>query len=418
MYKSFKTLFFLKKGNRYKGGAMPIYVRIGINGQRREISIQRSCDPKNWNQKTGRSRGTNQEVSQLNSYLDAVQGRIFDIQKESELTNEQFSPELVKNKLLGTNHKQQHSLIEVFKYHNQQFADLVGKEFSKGTLKKFYSVLKSLQNFIDWKYKMTDFPISQLSHQFITDYEFYLKSIQGIQHNTAMGNIKKLKKIVRQCVANDWLAKDPFMSYKIKIRETHRAYLSEEELQMLTNKEFSIARLDQVRDIFLFSCFTGLAYSDVMKLSPSDIAIGIDGEKWVYTTRTKTDTASRIPLLPKAQEIINKYSKHPKALSANKLLPTLSNQRLNSYLKEIADVCGFNKELTFHCARHTFATTVTLTNGVPIESVSKMLGHKSLRTTQMYAKILDIKVSDDMKLLKKKMEQVEPLQIKIINNLS
>ena len=402
MYKSFKTLFFLKKGNRYKGGAMPIYVRIIIDGQRKELSIQRSCDPKNWNQKSGRGRGSNQEISQLNSYLDAVQGRIFDIQKESELINEQFSPELVKNKLLGADQKQQHSLVEVYKYHNQQFADLVGKEFSGGTLKKFNSALKSLQNFIQWKFGTTDFPINKLSHQFITDYEFYLKSIQGIQHNTAMGNIKKLKKIVRQCVANDWLDKDPFMSYKIKIRETHRAYLSEEELQTLTNKEFSIARLDQVKDIFLFSCFTGLAYADVMKLSPSDIAIGIDGEKWVFTTRTKTDTASRIPLLPMAQEIITKYSNHPKSVSAKKLLPTLSNQRLNSYLKEISDACGFTKELTFHCARHTFATTVTLTNGVPIESVSKMLGHKNLRTTQQYAKILDIKVSTDMSILRSK----------------
>ncbi|NOS55990.1 MAG: site-specific integrase [Cyclobacteriaceae bacterium] len=408
MYKSFKTLFFLKKGNRYKGGAMPIYVRIIIDGQRKELSIQRSCDPKNWNQKSGRARGSHHEISQLNSYLDAIQGRIFDIQRESELINEQFSPELVKNKLLGVNQKQQHSLIEVYKYHNQQFADLVGKEFSGGTLKKFNSALKSLQNFIRWKFGTTDFPISKLSHQFITDYEFYLKSIQGIQHNTAMGNIKKLKKIVRQCVANDWLDKDPFMSYKIKIRETHRAYLSEEELQTLTNKEFSIARLDQVKDIFLFSCFTGLAYADVMKLSPSDIAIGIDGEKWVFTTRTKTDTASRIPLLPMAQEIIIKYSNHPKAVSTKKLLPTLSNQRLNSYLKEISDACGFTKELTFHCARHTFATTVTLTNGVPIESVSKMLGHKSLRTTQHYAKILDIKVSADMNILRSKFSAQSP----------
>lgn len=165
-----------------------------------------------------------------------------------------------------------------------------------------------------------------MGFEFVNDYEFYLKSEKNCSHNTAMGYIKKLKKIVRQCVAKNWLDKDPFMGYKMKLRETHRAYLSEEELQTLFNKEFSVARLDQVKDIFLFSCFTGLAYSDVMKLSPSDITIGIDGEKWVYTTRTKTDTASRIPLLPTAQEVINKYSKHPKALSSNRLLPSLSNQ--------------------------------------------------------------------------------------------
>lgn len=217
-----------------------------------------------------------------------------------------------------------------------------------------------------------------------------------------MGYIKKLKKIVRLCVANDWLAKDPFMSYKIKIRDTHRTYLLEEEIKTIIEKNLAIERLRVVRDIFIFSCYTGLAYSDVAKLTSSDISTGIDGEKWIFTTRTKTDTATRVPLLPPALAIIQKYANTPESLNNGKLLPVLSNQRMNSYLKELADICGINKELTFHCARHTFATTVTLTNGVPIETVSNMLGHRSLRTTQHYAKILDKKVSDDMQILREK----------------
>ncbi|HET6225963.1 MAG TPA: site-specific integrase, partial [Bacteroidia bacterium] len=276
-------------------------------------------------------------------------------------------------------------------------------EFSYGTYKKFKSALKSLKSFLEWKFKKQDVYLEDVNHKFITDYEFYLKSIQKLQHNSAMVNVKKLKKIIRQCVANDWLDKDPFKSYKITTKETHRNFLMKDELEILLHKNISVQRLDQVRDIFLFSCYTGLSYTDVMALTRNNISIGIDGEQWIFTTRTKTDTASRIPLLPVAKYIIDKYSKHPEIISSDRLLPKLTNQRLNSYLKEISDICEFKKMLTFHCARHTFATTVTLTNGVPIETVSKMLGHRSLRTTQIYAKILDNKVSSDMQALKQKL---------------
>ena len=183
-------------------------------------------------------------------------------------------------------------------------------------------------------------------------------------------------------------------------------YLSETEIQNIIEKVFKTERLSLVRDIFLFSCFTGLAYIDVKNLTKSHISFGIDGEKWIFTHRQKTESASKIPILPVTQMIIDKYADNPLCLNEDKLLPILSNQKMNAYLKEIAGVCEIEKELTFHIARHTFATTVTLTNGVPIESVSKMLGHKNLRTTQHYAKVLDRKVSDDMKILKEKFSQI------------
>jgi integrase len=181
-----------------------------------------------------------------------------------------------------------------------------------------------------------------------------------------------------------------------------KGFLSENELQAIHAKQFSSYRINQVKDIFLFCCYTGLAYIDIKQLTPAEITIGIDGEKWIYTSRQKTDTLTHIPLLPPALEILEKYKNDPSCNNKNVLLPVMSNQKMNSYLKEIGDVCGIQKNLTFHMARHTFATTITLSNNVPIETVSKMLGHRSLKQTQHYAKILDKKVSFDMNLLRNK----------------
>jgi len=403
MNKSFKSLFFLKQGRKLNTDALPIYLRITIDGKQAEMSIQRSCERFRWNQSTGRTSGKTEEACQLNNYLDSLQGKMFDIQRGCEIKGQHMTAILVKKKLLGISGEREHNLIQIYEYHNQQFGQLAGKEYSLGTFKKYKSAISSLKNFIQWKFSQADISILGLNYQFITDYEFYLKSIQGMQHNSAMGNIKKLRKIVRQCVNNDWLEKDPFAKYKLRIKETNRNYLSKDELEILTNKENMVSRLEQVKDIFLFSCFTGLSYCDIMKLTSQDIRIGIDGLQWIFIARTKTDAISKIPILPIAKEIIEKYRSKPQINYTTKILPQYSNQRLNSYLKEISDLCGFNKELTFHCARHTFATTVTLSNGVPIETVGKMLGHRSLRTTQQYARILDVKVSEDMCQLKQRL---------------
>lgn len=406
MNKTFTILFHLKKPRNYVSGSLPIYIRVTVDGGRFEIHSKRECDPEKWNSSTGRVGGHKEEAKQLNNYLDILQTEVFEAQRGLLNAGYQVTAQAIKNKLVGKEERQK-TILEVYRYHNQQFEELVGKEFAVGTFKKFKTCLSSLEEFIKWKLNLADFPIRDLTHRFVTDYEFYLKSAQNLQHNTAMGYIKKLKKIVRLCVANDWLDKDPFMSYKISIRDTHRTYLLEDEIKAIVDKNLIIERLRIVRDIFLFSCYTGLAYSDVAKLTASDIATGIDGEKWIFTTRTKTDTATRVPLLPPALAIIQKYANTPESLNTGKLLPILSNQRMNSYLKELASICGINKELTFHCARHTFATTVTLTNGVPIETVSSMLGHRSLRTTQHYAKIIDKKVSQDMSSLRAKFAALE-----------
>jgi integrase len=217
-----------------------------------------------------------------------------------------------------------------------------------------------------------------------------------------MKYLSNFKKIVIKCIKNGWLQKDPFIGFNMAKREVERTALTENELEIIQTKSFSIKRLKLVRDIFLFSCYTGLAYADVQKLKRSEIMIGVDGEKWIFTKRQKTDSSSRIPILPPALEILKQYQEDPQCKFQDKVLPVLSNQKMNSYLKEIADACGICKNLTYHIARHTFATTVTLSNGVPIETVSKMLGHRNLKTTQHYAKILDKKISEDMKNLRLK----------------
>jgi integrase len=277
---------------------------------------------------------------------------------------------------------------------------LVGKEFTLGTMKRYITSLRHTKNFLKWKFNVSDIDIRSIDHAFMKDYEFYLRSVKNCNNNSAVKYLRNFGKIIHICIANEWLEKNPLRNFKTQIKVVERVFLTEEEIQTMVDKVFLTDRLNQVRDIFVFSCFTGLAYIDVKNLRKSQISTGIDGEKWIYTHRKKTGTKSNIPLLPIALEILEKYKNHPQCINQDRVLPVLSNQKTNCYLKEVADLCGINKELTFHIARHTFATTVTLANGVPIESVSEMLGHKNLQTTQHYAKVLDKKVSNDMLLLK------------------
>ena len=316
-----------------------------------------------------------------------------------------LTSESLKNELFGLNENQR-MLIPIFKDHNNKIKELVGKEYALGTLERYTTSLKHTVEFLEWKYKVSDTDIKKIDHAFIMEYEFFLRSVRNCANNTAVKYIKNFSKIIKICLANHWIDRNPFANYKAKVKEVERVYLSEGEIETIINKDFKTERLSLVRDIFLFSCFTGLAYIDVKNLTKSHISLGIDGEKWIFTHRQKTETASKIPILPITQMIIDKYENHPECCNQDKLLPILSNQKMNAYLKEIAGVCGITKELTFHIARHTFATTVTLTNGVPIESVSKMLGHKNLRTTQHYAKVLDKKVGEDMKILRDKFSTI------------
>lgn len=400
--KSFSLLFYLKKPKNYVQGGQPIYLRITIDAARMELSMQRECEPTRWNAHAGRANGTKEDIKSLNVYLDSVQAKVYEAHRSLLDTKEPITVENMKRKLGGVTDRPR-MLLEIFRYHNDQMQQLIqNDEYAKGTWVHFTTTCKHLENFIQKMFHQKDRSITDIDYSFIADFEIYLKT--GIcAHNTAMKYLGDFRKIVLLCLKKAWLQKDPFFGYKLSRRVVNREVLTANELQAMADKQFASERVTLVRDIFLFSCFTGLAYADVAKLKRTEITIGIDGEKWVFTKRTKTDSPSRIPLLPMSLAILAKYEDHPKCCNSGLLLPVISNQKMNAYLKEIADLCGIHKPLTFHIARHTFATTITLSNGVPIETVSKMLGHKNLRTTQHYAKILDKKVSEDMMLLRNKL---------------
>ena len=352
----------------------------------------------------GLGRPSNPSLAQSHN----LKVKIFTAEKKLIASELEITIENLKNAL---HHKlnRKRMLVPIFQDHNNKIKELIGKEYAPGTLERYTTSLKHTIEFMQWKYNRSDIDITKIDHAFVTDYEFWLRSVRNCSNNTAVKYIKNFNKIIKLCLANDWLDKNPFANYKAKVKEVERVYLTEAEIQSIIEKDFKTERLSLVRDIFLFSCFTGLAYIDVKNLTKSHISHGIDGEQWIFTHRQKTESASKIPILPITQMIIDKYDNHPQSNNEDKLLPILSNQKMNAYLKEIAAICEINKELTFHIARHTFATTVTLTNGVPIESVSKMLGHKNLRTTQHYAKVLDRKVSEDMKILKDKFTMNTPV---------
>ena len=394
--------FYAKSTKANAAGHLPIYVRLTVDGNRLEFSTKKFIEPCKWSSEMSKMRGTSEEARSINVYLDLMKSKVLDIQMELIHNNQELTIEAFKTKLFGLPERQR-MLIPIFQDHNNKIKELLGKEYAPGTLERYTTSLKHTVEFLQWKYKVSDIDITKIDYAFVTDYEFFLRSVRNCANNTAVKYLKNFNKIIKICLANDWIDKNPFSNYKSKVKEVERVFLSQEEIQEIINKDLQNERLSIVRDIFVFSCFTGLAYIDVKNLTKSHISFGIDGNKWIFTHRQKTESASKIPILPVTQMIIDKYDNHPQSNNTEKLLPILSNQKMNAYLKEIATVCKIDKELTFHIARHTFATTVTLTNGVPIESVSKMLGHKNIRTTQHYAKILDKKVSEDMEILKQKM---------------
>lgn len=407
------VLFYIRKSKTKSSSHAPIYMRITVNGARAEFSTGKIVEISKWHPVLTRMRGNSEEARVINNHLDILKSTVLEIENKFVINGETFDAEDIKNSLLGNN-KEGRSLLPIFEDHNAKMEKLIGKEYALATLKNFRTCLKHLKSFL-WKtYKKSDINLAKLQPSFLNDFDFFLRTEAHINNNAAVKHTKNLAKILKLCFKNGWIEKDIVQFYSGKFNEVTVNYLTESEIELIQNKEFSGDGLNLVKDIFLFSCYTGLAYIDIYNLTTEQISVGIDGNLWVITNRQKTGTSSNVPLLPRAKSIIDKYENHPFTSKSGKLLPVYTNQKVNEYLKTIADNCGINKKLTFHCARHTFATSVTLSNNVSIESVSKMLGHKSIKTTQHYAKILDKKVSEDMGNLTSILLQKQELQKKNI----
>lgn len=288
------------------------------------------------------------------------------------------------------------------------FEKLVQKGiFQKSTIVKYKTTERHLKGYLEWQNAGRDILLVDLRIEFASNFEYYLQAEKGLSINSSGKMIKNLKKVIRDCVDKDWLDKDPFYRYKVRHVDPKVPHLSADELKALEEKEISIKRLEVIRDIFVFSCYTGFAYVDVASLTADHLKIGDDGKKWLIKPRQKTGIPEIVPIFPPALRILNKYEQSPKLNTNKKLLPVPTNQKVNAYLKELADICGIETKITFHIARHTFASTVTLDNGIPIDSVSKMLGHRSIKTTQIYAKVSNKKIADDTKKLFRKFHSKE-----------
>jgi len=393
---SFSAIAYPLKSRTDQNGTVPVYLRITVGGQRREVSLNRRVPLNLWNDSSETVKGNSEEARVLITFLYMKKSEVHQIYNIMLAEGHDITAEAIRDRLSGrVTHR--YTLIEVYKRRLAQIEKQIGNAYTRTTFRKYQGTLRKVQAYLK-RSRKTDISMNDLNLEFVTGLDLYFR--ETCQNNTAIKYHKTLKAVLNFAIAHEYLKKDPYTNFVFKHKETHREVLTEWELQIIKEKRIDIERLALVRDIFLFSCYTGLAYIDVASMSRKNIIRGVDGEDWLDFTRRKTQHNVHIPLLPVAKEILKKYEDHPVAIAKNVLLPVLSNQKVNSYLKELADICGIKKNISFHLARHTFATTVTLCNGVPMETVSKLLGHRSIKTTQIYSKVVDMKVLGDFNNLR------------------
>ena len=402
MRSTFSILFYLKKNNVKKSGYAPLMVRITINGVSAPFSLKTEAKPGDWDTKAGRVRGRTKEANTLNSYLEDVSSKIRRNYRELCDKGGNVTAEMVRDAYQGlSTHRD--TLLCSFDRHNTDYQTLVGKQTTNGTYKKYLAVRDELRQFLKQKKKLEDIALKDITPQFVNDFERFLFVDCEFHRNTAMKYMQKFKRIVVMAHNNGLLSTNPFVSYKLQFEPTDRGYLSEEELMTLMRHPVECSEMEIARDVFVFSCFTGLSFADLKGLQEENIKLSFDGQMWIMTKRQKTNVQSNIPLLPIPQQILEKYKGK---CNGDMILPVQGNKDGNAELKKLGKECGISTKVTFHLARHTFATLM-LSKGVPIETVSKMLGHKSVRTTQIYARIVNSKVSSDMEILSHKLGKLE-----------
>ncbi len=401
-YTTFSVLFFVRKHHN-ETKKLFIYARVTVDGKRSEISLKRSISVNHWDASKGRAKGTTPKARTLNQYLDQIYTKFLDCHKQLSSENKVISAQSIKARFYGSDEHQK-TLLELMNYHNSHMKNVL----KPGTMKNYRTTETYLKEFLKQKMSCSDISLKQINYRFVTDFEQFLRlysakvSRKTCGNNGTMKHLERFKKMLNLSIRLEWLVKNPFDNFKFRFEKNERQYLSKRELQIVESTEFTNSSLQKVKDVFIFSCYTGLSYIDIKELTIHQIIKGIDGSNWIYTKREKTDETVKVPLLPQAQNIIDQYAD---SIKDEFLFPVFSNQKVNKYLKEVMLQLKIKKTITFHSARHTFATTVTLSNGVPIETVSKLLGHTKLSTTQIYARVLESKISTDMLALRHLLNQ-------------
>lgn len=393
-------LFFILKKRLLKNGQSPILVRVTIDGVYDEARILRSIAVPLWNQAKGCSKGKDKASVELNEYIDSLKIKLLTMHKELMLQEAVITPALLLSKLFAQEEKRR--LLATFINHNEECRKLIGIDYEAITINRYDNCARSLAIVIQREFGKEDISFNELTLELIRKFEIYLKTERKLCQNTLVRYMKCFKKVINIAIANGWIKSDPFAGITFRQVQTNPTFLTMSELELLINKNFSIERLQLVKDAFVFCAFTGLAFIDAQELKPEHLFEDNNGSLWIRKTRAKmqrrnaTGCISNVPLLDVPKKIIEKYKDHPICTTKDVCLPMYCNQKMNSYLKEIADMCGIKKNLTTHVARHTFATSVTLANNVSLQNVSKMLGHTSTRMTEHYARVLDQNILHDM----------------------
>ena len=387
-----KIKMIAHKGKPNKSGRVPILMQLTIGQQTCHISTKQNILPEKWGD--GKPIGHTREDQAITAVLEEIRTKAYNKFLQLQAQNINVTPERLKQALLGKDQVQPRGYVEIFDQWLVEYSKMVGITTSKRTLDKYILVRNRLQDYIASQLGVKDISLEEVTPKFLSNFDNYLRVEYNMANNHAMKIRQKLRTIYKVAIDNGWVSKNPFSTVKIHFDPVERDVLTKSELTALIQTDMIFDRLDKMRDVFVFACFTGLAHCDVAGLTKENIITDEAGQVWLKTHRQKTSEVVDIPLLEIPQLIIKKYQ-GMKELNG-KLLPTLTNSCSNLYLKEVAVRCGINKTLTFHMARHTFATTVTLSNGVPIESVAKMLGHRNIRTTQIYAKVIKDKLAEDM----------------------
>ena len=399
---TFAISFVLKRNKAKDTENIPIYVRLIINKHRLEISTKRSIEPIHWDSKKQEAKKSYYSYKELNEHLLVIRNKLYACQTELLQTNKIITAQRIKDLYLGNTQQTVSTIIQVSTLHLKEMEQFLGKSSTYGNYKNYKTTHKYMVEFIPKIYKKKDLPLDEVNYSFIKKYEHFLQTEKDCKNNGAMKQMQRLKKVLNWAIKNEYLSDNPFRNYTISFKKYDRGYLTLEEITKIEKLTDLSKKLKYTKDFFVFQLYTGLAYSDMLDLKTDDIVKGIDNEYWIIKNRVKTDTKITVPLLPLTLDIIFRYA--DLSILNYSIFPKISNQKINQNLKELGKLAEIKKPISTHLARHSAATTIWLQNGISIEVVSKMLGHTKISTTQVYGRIVEEKIADEMKGLRDKLK--------------